>query len=155
MASKGGSATPRMSSRLDGDGEPAPAATPGLAPTETGRPCTILLVDDDALICATAASMLSDLGHQVIEAASGKKALEILRAGTAVDLVMTDQAMPGMTGLQLAAEIRAAWPELPVMLVTGYAELPGEAILELTRLEKPYGQDELAAAVTNLVRARP
>jgi CheY-like chemotaxis protein len=45
------------------------------------RPCTILLVDDDALICWTTSSMLSDLGHQVIEAASGKKALEILRAG--------------------------------------------------------------------------
>jgi CheY-like chemotaxis protein len=98
--------------------------------------------------------MLSDLGHQVIEAASGKKALEILRAGARVDLVMTDQAMPGMTGLQLAAEIRTSWPDLPVMLTTGYAELPGEAGLKLPRLEKPYGQDELAAAITDLMCAR-
>jgi CheY-like chemotaxis protein len=115
---------------------------------------TILLVDDDALICCTTSSMLSDLGHQVIEAASGRKALGLLRAGAEVDLVMTDQAMPGMTGLQLAAEIRASWPDLPVMLATGYAELPGEARLKLPRLEKPYGQDELAAAITDLMCAR-
>jgi signal transduction histidine kinase len=133
---------------------PATRAAIATELAETWLTYTILLVDDDALICTTTASMLSDLGHQVIEAASGRKALEILRAGTAVDLVMTDQAMPGMTGLQLAAEIRAAWPELPVMLVTGYAELPGEARLKLARLEKPYGQDELAAAVTNLMLAR-
>jgi CheY-like chemotaxis protein len=118
------------------------------------RPCTILLVEDDALICCATSSMLSDLGHQVIEAASGKKALEILRAGAEVDLVMTDQAMPGMTGLQLAAEICASWPDLPVILTTGYAELPGEARLSLPRLEKPYGQDDLAAAIIDLMHTR-
>ena len=61
-----------------------------------------------------------------IAASSGKEALEILRREAAVDLVITDQAMPQMTGVQLAEAIQEEWPDLPVMLATGYAELePG------------------------------
>ncbi len=86
------------------------------------------------------------------EAPSGKAALEILRSGAAIDLVLTDQAMPGMTGLQLAAQIRAAWPDLPIMLTTGYAELPDR--LNLPRVVKPYGQDEIAAAIASLMGGR-
>jgi CheY-like chemotaxis protein len=97
--------------------------------------------------------MLKDLGHRVIEAASGSRALEILRAGAAVDLVITDQAMPGMTGTQLAAEIQAAWPELAVIIATGYAELPEDRDRRLPRLDKPYGQDDLAAAIDRLLAA--
>ena len=123
-------------------------------PAEAAIPYTILLVDDDALVCSTTASMLADLGHQVRPAASGKAALEILRSGATVDLVLTDQAMPGMTGLQLAAEIRASWPDLPIMLTTGYAELPDRRGLNLPRLVKPYGQDEMAAAIVSLMRGR-
>ena len=68
--------------------------------------------------------MLKDLGHRVIEAPSGRRALEILRAGTPIDVVVSDEAMPGMRGTELAVEIRASWPDLPVILATGYAELP-------------------------------
>jgi CheY-like chemotaxis protein len=121
---------------------------------EASIPYTILLVDDDALVCSTTSSMLSDLGHQVRPAASGKAALEFLRAGAKVDLVLTDQAMPGMTGLQLAAQIRSAWPDLPIMLTTGYAELPDREGLKLPRLVKPYGQEEMAAAIARLMRPR-
>lgn len=123
-------------------------------PTQALIPYRILLVDDDALVCSATASMLADLGHQVREASSGKTALEILHAGTAVDLVLTDQAMPGMTGLQLAAQIRAAWPDLPIMLTTGYAELRDAHGLNLPRLVKPYGQDEMAAAIAGLMQPR-
>ena len=123
-------------------------------PAEAPIPYTILLVDDDALVCSSTASMLADLGHQVRPAASGKAALEILRAGATVDLVLTDQAMPGMTGLQLAAQIRASWPDLPIMLTTGYVELPDRPGLNLPRLVKPYGQDEMAAAIATLMRTR-
>jgi CheY-like chemotaxis protein len=111
------------------------------------------LVDDDALISMATSEMLKDLGHRVIEAPSGSKALEILRTGTAVDVVITDQAMPGMTGTQLAAEIRAAWPDLPVIIATGYAELPEDRDRKLPRLDKPYGQDDLAAAIDRLLGA--
>ena len=98
--------------------------------------------------------MLADLGHQVLEAASGKAALEILHAGAVVDLVLTDQAMPGMTGMQLAAQIRTAWPDLPVMLDDRLCRAAGRQGLKLPRLVKPYGQEEIAAAIASLMRAR-
>jgi CheY-like chemotaxis protein len=129
--------------------QPAPVATP-----EAVRPSTVLLVDDDGLISSATAEMLKDLGHRVIEAPSGQRALEILRAGTAVDLVITDQAMPGMTGTQLAAEIREAWPDLPILLASGYAELPADEGPALPRLRKPYHQAALAAAIAGLMPAR-
>jgi CheY-like chemotaxis protein len=98
--------------------------------------------------------MLKDLGHRVVEAPSAGAALDILRAGTAVDVVLSDEAMPGMRGTQLAAEIRASWPELPVILATGYAELPKDSELKLPLLHKPYSQDDLAAAIVDLVGAK-
>jgi len=118
------------------------------------RPCTVLLVEDDAWISMATATLLKDLGHRVIEAPSGRKALEILRAGTAVDLVVTDQAMPAMTGTELAAEIRESWPDLPIILATGYAEPPKGGPPGLLWINKPYGQDELAAVIAELMRAR-
>ena len=113
--------------------EPASA----LPPLQAHLRCTILLVNDDVLIRMSAAEMLKDLDHQPIEAASAGKALEILRAGTVVDLVITDQAMPGMSGTQLAAEIRATWPDLPVVIATGYAELPEDRGRRLPRPTSP------------------
>jgi CheY-like chemotaxis protein len=121
-------------------------------PTPAPAPYTILLVDDDALVCSSTSSTLADLGHQVFAASSGKGALEILRSGAPVDLVLTDQVMPGMTGLQLAQQIRKSWPHLPIMLATGYAELPDHG-LNLPRLVKPYGQEEVAAAIASVMRA--
>ena len=135
------------------EGTPATVAAPVPMPAQEPRPCTVLLVEDDALTSMATADILRDLGHQVIVAASATRALQILRAGTAVDVVVTDQAMPGMTGTQLAAEIRAAWPGLPVVLATGYAELPSDGPLDLPRLDKPYGQDSLAATIASLVGA--
>jgi signal transduction histidine kinase len=135
------------------EGVPASRAAAADA-TEASIPYKILLVDDDALVCSSTSSMLADLGHEVREAPSGKAALEILHSGVAVDLVLTDQAMPGMTGLQLAAQIRTVWPELPIMLTTGYAELQDRQGLNLPRLVKPYGKEEMAAAIASLMRAR-
>lgn len=132
----------------------APAASAASDPVEALLPYRILLVDDDGLVCSTTASLLADLGHQVHAAPSGKAALEILRSGAAVDLVLTDQAMPGMTGLQLAAQIREAWPEMPILLTTGYADLPDRQGLNLPRVVKPYGQEEIAAAIASLMCGR-
>jgi PAS domain S-box-containing protein len=103
---------------------------------------TVLAVDDDELVLTNTAAMLEDLGHRVIVASSAEAALKML-ARSQVDLVITDYAMPRVTGLALAHEIEARYPDLPVVLATGYAELPpgeGEA---LPRLAKPYGQAEL------------
>jgi len=87
--------------------------------------------------------MLEGLGHRVIVAPSADSALEGLGRHT-VDLVITDYAMPQMTGLQLADEIGVCHPHLGVVLATGYAELPPGAGDGLPRLAKPYSQAELA-----------
>jgi signal transduction histidine kinase len=123
-------------------------------PADASIPYRILLVDDDGLVCSTTACMLADLGHKVHAAPSGRVALEILRSGVTVDLVLTDQAMPGMTGLQLAAQIRESWPEMPIILTTGYSELPDRQGLNLPRVIKPYGQEEIGAAIASLMRER-
>ncbi len=108
-----------------------------------------MVVDDDPLVLASAAAMLDDLGHTAVEAGSGSEALELLRAGAQVDLVITDYAMPGMTGVQLATAIRQHWPGLPVLLATGYAEVPSEGEAALPRLEKPFDAEAIARATSN------
>jgi PAS domain S-box-containing protein len=111
------------------------------------RPLVVLAVEDDGLVLMNTAAMLEDLGHEVIEASSGDEALEILRRGRHVDLVITDQAMPRMTGTQLDEAIRADWPGLPVILASGYSELPTGAASDMQRLDKPFGQAALARAI--------
>jgi signal transduction histidine kinase len=111
----------------------------------------ILVVDDDPLIGSATVAMLEDLGHVVIEATSGTRALEALRTGPMVDLVITDQAMPGMTGTQLSRQIRRNWPDLPIILATGYADLPNGEDPGLPRLSKPYQQEELAAMIAHVL----
>ncbi|MBS3649203.1 PAS domain S-box protein [Pseudaminobacter sp. 19-2017] len=112
-----------------------------------GPALTVLAVDDDALVLMNTAAMLEDLGHRVIEAHSARKALDMIKGDEAIDLVITDQAMPGITGLELAEAIRTTHPGMPVVLATGYAELPEGLQSELPRLSKPFGQRELQAAV--------
>jgi hypothetical protein len=79
-----------------------PIIPPQAAPAETCHPLTVLAVDDDALVLMNTVAMLEDLGHTVFEAYSGKGALDILRREDSIDLVVTDQAMPKMTGTELA-----------------------------------------------------
>ena len=110
----------------------------------------ILLVDDDILIAMSTVDMLEDLGHHVIEANSGASALEALQSNGGVDLMITDFAMPGMNGAQLAAAARKLKPDLPIILATGYAELPKGESIDLPRLGKPYSQRELAREIDRL-----
>ncbi|MGL4264054.1 MAG: response regulator, partial [Afipia sp.] len=112
------------------------------------RPLVVLAVDDDGLVLMNTAVMLQDMGHTVFEATSGNQALEILRREPSVDLVITDHAMPRMTGAQLAAAIKAERPDLPVILATGYAELPPGVEADLPKLAKPFRQQDLMQAVT-------
>ena len=111
------------------------------------RACRVLVVDDDPLILSSTAAMLEDLGHVVIEASSAARALDVLRLGPRIDLVITDQAMPGMTGLELARQVRQAWPGTPVILASGYADLPDSFDVPVPRLAKPYQQAELATCI--------
>jgi signal transduction histidine kinase len=103
----------------------------------------ILAVDDDALILMATVDMLEDLGHTVLEANSGMRALEIIASGQVIDVMMTDHAMPTMTGIELAELARKQRPNLPIILATGYADLPARQKLDLLRLSKPFMQETL------------
>ena len=116
------------------------------------KPLVVLAVDDDNLVLMNIAAMLEDLGHTVIDVGSGAKALEVIDAGTPMDLVITDQAMPGMTGSELVKAIRARRPALPIILATGFAELPLGTDASVRRLAKPFTQQDLAKAVTDASR---
>jgi CheY-like chemotaxis protein len=108
-------------------------------------------VDDDALIASSTAALLEDLGHHVMEFPSGEEALAAIRGGLRPDLVITDHAMPGMTGVALAAALREHVPDLPILLATGYAELQGEQRIELPRIAKPYTQQQLSIEIGRLL----
>lgn len=119
----------------------------------THGPLSILLVDDDELVLLGTSAMLEDQKHVVNAVSSGAAALALLHEGHVFDLVITDYAMPDMTGLQLAETIAASWPRLPIVLATGYAELPPDA-MPLQRLGKPYQQDELARVIAGCLGVR-
>jgi PAS domain S-box-containing protein len=121
--------------------------------TPRTRPLVVLAVDDDGLVLMNTAVMLQDMGHTVFEATSGNQALDILRREQSVDLVITDHAMPKMTGIQLASAIKAERPDLPIILATGYAELPPGVDTELPKLGKPFRQQELMQAVAAAIPA--
>jgi signal transduction histidine kinase/ActR/RegA family two-component response regulator len=111
-------------------------------------PCKVLIVDDDSLVMTGTAAMISDLGHTPVEAHSGAEALDLLLSGLKVDVVLTDHVMPTMTGLQLAGCIQEKFPGLPIILATGYAELPVDPLsLGIARLAKPCTQHEIAVAI--------
>ncbi|OLE31855.1 MAG: hybrid sensor histidine kinase/response regulator [Alphaproteobacteria bacterium 13_1_20CM_3_64_12] len=122
---------------------------------QESRCCRVLVIDDDPIVLAGTAAMLEDLGHTATEVDSAEQGLKILQSDASIDLVITDHAMPGMTGTELAKRIRRKWPELPVIIATGYAELPGELDPSVPRLSKPYRQQDLAAVVAQLVGEQP
>jgi signal transduction histidine kinase len=115
--------------------------------------CTVMVVDDDPLVSAGTAAMLEDLGHAAVQAASGAEALSLLEGGLEIDLLLTDHAMPQMTGVELARRLREVRPDLKVILATGYADLPRTPEIDLPRLAKPFRQEELARALAR--HARP
>jgi signal transduction histidine kinase/ActR/RegA family two-component response regulator len=129
------------------DHTPAPAAEPA-------RSYRVLIVDDDALIAEGTAAIVEDLGHTPIQVLSGLSALDVLKSDGDIDLVVTDHAMPTMTGTELARQIHQFRPDIPVILATGYAELPNGEDPALPRLGKPYKPEELAAAIEAQMKAK-
>ena len=126
-----------------------PLAAPEPAYVKPDRRRVVLLVDDDPLVLTSMAAMLDELGHTVVEARSARQALEMLRDGTEVDLVITDYSMPEMTGLQLAEELGRLRPGLAVLLATGYIISKGPIPSRTTPLAKPFGSNALARAIEN------
>jgi len=113
----------------------------------------VLLVEDEPLVRMATAELLRDSGFEVTEAASAEAALALFEAGDSFDCVVTDHLMPGITGVELARILRASHPDLPVMLLSGYAELDSFGS-ELPYMGKPYRADELVAKVSALTGVR-
>lgn len=122
--------------------EPAGAASSGSA--ESNNQHCILLVDDDHSVREVTAQMLENLGFTVIAADSGDDALQLLTQGAEVDLLLADFAMPGMNGGELARAVRVRHPELPVVFVTGYAELCELGLEGYSIIQKPFREEQLA-----------
>jgi CheY-like chemotaxis protein len=110
----------------------------------------VLVVDDDGLVLLNTVTMVEDLGHHVFEATSGKKALTILDTQD-IDILITDYAMPNMSGGQLAASVLKRRPDTKVLIATGYAEMPDEYKGTFERLGKPFTEQELKAALDRLL----
>ena len=137
------------------DEEPAQQAVPPAELRSVQAPpqrLRILVVDDDALVLNGTRSMLEDLGHSVVEAASGQDALAMLRNGARPDLIITDQVMPGLSGSGLAEQVKIHCPEIPVILASGYAELPSIPNADLLKVSKPYSQDMIGWAIAEAMR---
>jgi len=116
--------------------------------------CTIALVDDDAQVRGSLADTLTSAGAIVREAADGAAGIELVRS-TRPDLLVVDFAMPGMTGADVVVQVREAYPDLPVVLVTGFADtakLNAVADASVAVLWKPFEAQELLRKVAGLLR---
>lgn len=122
-----------------------------VAPT---RPLAILLVEDDPAVRAVTSDYLRNLGHRFDVVASADAAVARLAEGCGCDLVLTDFAMPGMSGVDLAEVAAQRCPGLPVLLMTGFAEV-GAMPANVTVLTKPFDAAALAAAIGRAVAAGP
>jgi len=135
--------------------QPAVVA-PAPAPESVDQPrdLRVLVVDDDCLVLMNTTALLEDMGYVVTEANSAAEALALFKDGAGFDLLITDQAMPNMVGTQVIEKTRALVPDLPVILASGYGELPEAAIHNVIKLAKPFGQAQLAAAIRKVETAQ-
>ncbi|HEX4554324.1 MAG TPA: response regulator [Xanthobacteraceae bacterium] len=109
---------------------------------------SILLVDDDNAVREVTRAMLHELGYAVLEAGSGGAALDVLSREPKIDLMIVDFAMPGMNGAEVARQVQAKRPSLPILFVTGFSDRSGMAgVDEAYILAKPFVYDELASKV--------
>jgi CheY-like chemotaxis protein len=116
---------------------------------------TVLLVEDDDLIRLTTTEMLSDIGCKVREASTAQEALKILDEGT-MDILLTDVGLPGVSGLQLAREVYARWPGLPLVLATGDSGVKSEAArLGALFIVKPYTPESLRLGLEQALKKQP
>jgi len=132
---------------------PVGAAQSQVAAPTSDRRGTALLVDDEKLVRASTADMLCDLGYAVVEATSAEEALKLLDGGLTPDLLVTDHLMPGMSGTELAQALRRSQPDVPVLVISGYAEIDGIAA-DLPRLSKPFRSSDLVAILSTLTAPR-
>jgi len=131
------------------EAETAGETAPEAAPAAAVQPARILVVDDDPEVRHVTASFLAAFGYAESEAPDGPSAVTLMERDR-FDLVVADLAMPGMTGVELAAIVRARWATVPVLILTGHAEaIPIPA--DLPVLRKPFESVDLAAEVSRLL----
>ncbi|WP_369385474.1 ATP-binding protein [Limimaricola cinnabarinus] len=135
--------------QVEEKGAERPAPPPATARASRGV-LRILFVDDDALIAMSSVDLLEDLGHHVTQAGSGEQALAVLESDAEIDLMITDFSMPRMNGGELSRHARDLRPDLPILLATGYAELPEGGMIDLPRLAKPYMQRQLEEEIARM-----
>ena len=112
----------------------------------------VLIVEDDTFVAELAAGMFDELGFSSTVAHSAKEALDRLAAGERPKLIFTDIVMPGgITGLEFARKVRQRYPELPILVTTGYSEQIGSTN-DFPLLQKPYEMEALAGAVGSLLK---
>jgi PAS domain S-box-containing protein len=128
------------------------------AQVDSPGPLKILLVDDHEEVRATTGAMLEELGHKVTGAANGKDALETLRDGSCdYDLMISDYAMPHVSGTEFLREARELCPDVPALIITGYAEVDaiGDRPENIDVLLKPFTPKALEAAIARICAAAP
>ena len=123
-------------------------AADALVPRGSG---TILLVDDEELVRTTIASILIDGGYEVVQTSSAFRALQLVAEGLSFDALVTDYAMPGMTGIDLAKKLREGIQTLPVLIISGYGNANLNMSDNVSRLDKPFRQTELLSTVAKLL----
>ncbi|MBB4053005.1 CheY-like chemotaxis protein [Devosia subaequoris] len=116
-----------------------------------GPVTTILVVDDDAMITLNTVELVRDMGHTALEAFSGAQALALMEKCPDITALITDYGMPGMTGIELANAARKLHPGLPILLTTGYDEVPDTAGHDFVQLKKPFREEELTGRLTELL----
>ena len=116
-----------------------------------GVSTTILVVDDDALITLNTVDVLTEMGHTALEAFSGPQALALMETRADIVAIITDYAMPGMTGIELAEAARKLRPGLPILLATGYDEVPDAAGHDFVQLKKPFREAELSCRLAEVL----
>ena len=144
---------PRAPSGVAEDAHAEEGPVTSLPPRINGRGPRVLVVDDDSHVREITASLLTELGCEVLEAGSGRAAIAAIEADAdrSIELLVIDFAMPGMNGAEAAREVKARRDDLPVLFVTGYADkagllLAGDAVEDWI-VQKPFQRQELQRKV--------
>jgi PAS domain S-box-containing protein len=117
----------------------------------------VLLVDDHDAVRTTTAAMLDDLGHEAVPVPDGAEAIAALERGETIDVLITDYAMPLVSGAEVIRQARELRPELPAMIITGYADAGSIARrpADVHLLSKPFTAEQMRLALEAAVRAEP
>ena len=143
---------PKATAAMDSTEQPLAAELPAKASSSA-----VLLVDDDPLVLAGTSGLIEDLGYRAFAVKSGDEALALLAGGLVVEAVITDYRMPGMSGMGLASAIHTQYPDLPVIVMSGYMEVEQEPTQDwpwLGRLRKPCTQQDIGLALKAVTEAR-